>query len=155
MEIHLGADHRGYELKQQVADYLRGLGHEVVDHGTDSAERTDYPLFGRKVAEAVVTRGDGSSAKAGQRPAPQTFGIVICGSGVGIGMAANKVKGVRCAPAWCEHIAEYSRRHNHANVLAFSADLQTITEVRRCLDAYLAAEPEGGRHAERVGMLEC
>jgi ribose 5-phosphate isomerase B len=142
MEIHLGADHRGYELKQQVANYLRGLGHEVVDHGTHSSERTDYPRFGRAVAEAVAGRAD-------------RLGIVICGSGVGIAMAANRVAGVRCAPAWCEHIAEYSRRHNHANVLAFSADLQTITEVRRCLDAYLAAAPEGGRHAERVGMLEC
>ena len=145
MEIHLGADHRGYELKQQLADYLRALGHSVIDHGTDSAERTDYPLFGKKVAEAVAA-GDLSASR---------FGIVVCGSGVGISIAANKVPGARCAVAWCEHIAEYSRRHNHANVLAFSADLQTLTSAKRCVDAYLAAEPEGGRHAERVAMLEC
>jgi ribose 5-phosphate isomerase B len=142
MEIHLGADHRGYELKQQLADYLRELGHEVTDHGTHSNERTDYPQFGREVAQFVAHTQD-------------KLGVVICGSGVGIAIAANKVQGARCAVAWCEHIAEYSRRHNHANVLAFSADLPTIVEVRRCIDAYLAAEPEGGRHAERVAMLEC
>jgi ribose 5-phosphate isomerase B len=142
MEIHLGADHRGYELKQQIGDYLRELGHTVIDHGTDSAERTDYPQYGKLVAQAV----SGSNAK---------LGIVVCGSGVGIAMAANKVPGARCAVAWCEHIAEYTRRHNHANVLAFSADLQTLIAVERCLDAYLAATPEGGRHAERVAMLDC
>jgi ribose 5-phosphate isomerase B len=144
MEIHLGADHRGYELKRQLADYLRERGHRVVDHGTDSAERTDYPRFGHTVAKAVVGGG-----------VPDALGIVICGSGVGISIAANKVEGARCAVAWCEHIAEYSRRHNHANMLAFSADLQTLTSVKRCVDTYLAAAPEGGRHAERVAMLEC
>jgi ribose 5-phosphate isomerase B len=144
MEIHLGADHRGYALKQQLAEYLRGRGHSIIDHGTDNDARTDYPLFGKKVAEAVVNGG-----------VPDALGIVICGSGVGISIAANKVSGARCAVTWCEHIAEYSRRHNHANILAFSADLQTLTTVQRCVDAYLAAEPEGGRHAERVAMLEC
>lgn len=84
---------------------------------------------------------------------PQALGIVICGSGVGIAIPTNKVPGVRCVVAWCEHAAEYGRRHNHANVLAFGADLQTFTTARRCLDAYLAAEPEGGRHAERVRMI--
>jgi ribose 5-phosphate isomerase B len=143
MEIHIGADHRGFALKQQLADYLRELGHNVTDHGTDSAERADYPRFGRAVAEAVIAAGDG------------VLGVVICGSGVGIGIAANKVPGIRCIPAWCEHIAEYGRRHNHANVLAFSGDLQTFTAAKRCLDAFLAAAPEGGRHAERVAMLEC
>jgi ribose 5-phosphate isomerase B len=141
MEIHLGADHRGFELKQEIAAYLDELGHTVVDHGTHNAERTDYPAFGRKVGEAVAHKQD-------------VLGIVVCGSGVGISIAANKVPGVRCAVCWCEHIAEYSHRHNHANVLAFSADLQTIASIRRCLDAYFAAEPEGGRHAERVQMLE-
>jgi ribose 5-phosphate isomerase B len=144
MEIHLGADHRGYELKQQLAAHLRELGYSIVDHGADSPERTDYPLYGHKVAEAVVNGG-----------VQDALGIVICGSGVGISIAANKVEGARCAVAWCEHIAEYSRRHNHANMLAFSADLQTSTSAKRCVDAYLAAAPEGGRHAERVAMLEC
>jgi len=112
------------------------------------------------VAEAVTAGSAGGPAREDQagtaaRPTnPDRLGIVICGSGVGISIAANKVHGARCAVAWCEHIAEYSRRHNHANLLAFSADLQTITTAKRCLDAYLAAEPEGGRHAERVAMLE-
>lgn len=143
MDIHIGADHRGFELKRQVADYLRELGHSVTDHGVDSAERADYPRYGRAVAEAVVAAGGG------------TLGIVICGSGVGIAMAANRIRGVRCAVAWCEHIAEYSRRHNHANALAFSADLQTFTSVQRCLDAYFGATTESGRHADRVAMLDC
>jgi ribose 5-phosphate isomerase B len=84
---------------------------------------------------------------------PQAAGVVICGSGAGIAIAANKVHGVRCTVAWCEHAAEYGRRHNHANVVAFGSDLQTLTQVKRCLDAYLAAVPEPGRHAERVEMM--
>jgi ribose 5-phosphate isomerase B len=83
-----------------------------------------------------------------------SLGIVICGSGVGISIAANKVPGARCCVAWCEHVAEYGRRHNHANLLAFASDLQTYTQVKRCLDAYLAATPEGDRHALRVAMLD-
>jgi ribose 5-phosphate isomerase B len=72
---------------------------------------------------------------------------------VGIAIAANKIRGIRCVPAWCEHIAEFGRRHNHANVLAFSGDLQTLTAARRCLDAYLGARREGERHALRVGQV--
>jgi ribose 5-phosphate isomerase B len=81
------------------------------------------------------------------------FGLIACGSGVGIAVAANKVRGVRCVPAWCEHIAEYGRRHNHANVIAFSGDLQTVLQARRCLDAYLGAHREGERHALRVAQV--
>lgn len=80
--------------------------------------------------------------------------MLVCGSGAGIAIAANKVHGVRCTVAWCEHAAEYGRRHNHANALAFGSDLQTITQVRHCLDAYLRAAPEPGRHAERVAMMD-
>lgn len=84
---------------------------------------------------------------------PQSAGVVVCGSGAGIAIAANKVRGVRCTVAWCEHAAEFGRRHNHANVLAFGSDLQTFTQVKRCLDAFLSAAPEGGRHAERVELM--
>jgi len=141
MEIHLGSDHRGYELKQQLIEYLTAAGHTCVDHGCGGPTRVDYPDFAAAVGHSVVAAG------------PQALGIVICGSGVGIAIPTNKVPGVRCVVAWCEHAAEYGRRHNHANVLAFGADLQTFTTARRCLDAYLAAEPEGGRHAERVRMI--
>jgi len=83
----------------------------------------------------------------------EALGLLFCGSGVGIAIPANKMPGIRCVVAWCEHVAEYGRRHNHANVLAFSGDLQTLTSVKRCLDAYLAASPEGDRHAARVRMV--
>ena len=140
MEIHFSSDRRGYALKQQIIEYLTGLGYDCHDHGCFSQESADYPEFTPKAAKAVVSSAD-------------AFGVVFCGSGVGASMAANKVRGVRCVVAWCEHTAEYGRRHNHANVLAFGADLQTFTQVKRCLDAYIAAEPEGDRHARRVGML--
>ena len=117
-----------------------------MDHGTGSEARTDYPDFAKRCGEAVARAwADGRGA--------EVFGIVLCGSGVGIAIAANKVRGARCVVAWCEHAAEYGRRHNHANLLAFGADLQTWTVVKRCLDAYLSATPEGERHAERVTMI--
>lgn len=146
MEVHLGSDHRGFELKQLICDYLKSLGHNCTDHGAYSRDRSDYPEFAYLTAQAVVR-------VQGENLAQEVLGVVICGSGVGISIAANKVRGIRCAVAWCEHIAEFSRRHNHANMLAFSADLQTWTSVRRCLDAYLTAEVEGGRHAQRVDMI--
>lgn len=141
MEIHLGSDHRGYELKQQVSEYLSGCGHTCIDHGCAGLTRVDYPDFAAAVGHSVVSAG------------VDTMGILICGSGVGIAIPANKVPGVRCVVAWCEHAAEYGRRHNHANVLAFGADLQTFTAVKRCLDAYFTAVPEEGRHVKRVKMI--
>jgi ribose 5-phosphate isomerase B len=141
MEIHIGSDHRGYEIKSQLISYLRDQGHSCMDHGCDGSSSVHYPVYARLVADAVA------------RSSEDTLGIVICGSGVGIAIPANKMPGIRCVVAWCEHAAEYGRRHNHANVLAFGADLQTITQVRRCVEAYLAASPEGGRHETRVGMI--
>lgn len=141
MEVHLGSDHRGFALKQQILEYLSGLGHNCTDHGCKDGEQADYPDYAGAVGRAVVA-GEGS------------LGIVVCGSGVGIAIPANKVPGVRCVAAWCEHAAEYGRRHNHANVLAFGGDLQTFSQAKRCLDAYLAAEPEGGRHADRVAKID-
>lgn len=141
MEIHCGSDHRGFELKGAILEYLRKLGHDCHDQGCYNAERVDYPIFAHAVSNAVVE-------------SPGSIGIVVCGSGIGVSIAANKVIGARCAQVWCEHTAEYARRHNHANILAFGSDLQTFTQVQRCLDAYLGAEEESGRHADRVKMLE-
>jgi ribose 5-phosphate isomerase B len=146
LEVHVGNDHRGYQLKQQTRSYLESLGHVCVDHGTDGEIRADYPDFAKRCGEAVARAWE--NGRAGE-----VFGIVFCGSGVGIAIAANKVRGARCVVAWCEHAAEYGRRHNHANLLAFGADLQTWTQVRRCLDAYLSATTEGERHAQRVKMI--
>ena len=140
MEVHLGGDHRGYELRRQIQQYLAELGHACIDHGCHGLEHVDYPEFAAAVGQAVAAQDD-------------ALGVLVCGSGIGIAIPANKIAGVRCVPAWCEHAAEYGRRHNHANVLAFGADLQTFTQAKRCLDAYLAAAPEGGRHADRVQMI--
>jgi len=104
----------------------------------------DYPDFSQAAAQGVL-----AAVQAGR----ECCGVLACGSGVGIAIAANKVRGIRCVTAWCEHAAEYGRRHNHANMLAFGADLQTFTQARRCLDSYLAAEPEGGRHSARVAKV--
>lgn len=141
MEIHIGSDHRGYEIKSQLISYLRKQGHTCMDHGCDGSSSAHYPVYARLVADAVA------------RSTEDTLGIVICGSGVGIAIPANKMPGIRCVVAWCEHAAEYGHRHNHANVLAFGADLQTFTQVRRCVEAYLTASPEGGRHEARVQMI--
>ena len=142
MEVHLGADHRGFELKRGLGEYLSSLGHTVIDHGTDSLERTDYPKFAESVG-TVVAAADREDV----------FGLLVCGSGVGIAIPANKIRGIRCVPVWCEHIGEYSRRHNHANVIAFSGDLQTLTQAKRVLDCYLNAHREGERHAIRVAQI--
>ena len=141
MEIHFGSDHRGYELKRQLIDHLTGLGHHCTDHGCTGTGRVDYPDFAPPACAPLVGDPD------------DTLAVLVCGSGIGISIAANKLPGVRCVVAWCEHVAEYGRRHNHANALAFSGDLQTFTAAQRCIDAFLAAEREGGRHAQRVEML--
>ena len=142
MDVYIGSDHRGYEAKLELIEHLISKGLNVTDLGCTSTQRTDYPDFAQAVGECVVVAGG------------QTFGIVLCGSGVGIAIPANKVKGVRCVVAWCEHVAEFGKRHNHANVLAFGADVQTTAKMKLCLDAYLSAEEEGGRHSERVDKVD-
>lgn len=137
--VHLGCDHRGFYLKQQVAAFFQELGWEPIDHGCASTESVDYPGFATATAQAAVNAGE--------------LAVVICGSGMGVSIAANKVRGARCAMAWCEAVAEFAHRHNNANVLAFSADLQTFTQVKRCLQAYLGAEYEGGRHQRRLDQI--
>ena len=138
--IHLASDHRSYPLKTQLAAYLREQGYEVQDHGCHTTESADYPGFAIAAAQAAVAN-------------PGDLAVVTCGSGIGASMSANKVPGARCAVAWCEATAEFARRHNNANVLAFSADLQTITQVQRCLHAFFSAEFEGGRHQRRIDQI--
>ena len=141
MHFHFGSDHRGYAAKLELIEYVSSLGYECTDHGCFGSESCDYPDFGAAAARAVAGSGGPST------------GIVICGSGVGIAIPANKVDGARCVVAWCEHVAEYGRRHNNANMLAFGGDVQTTLQMKRCLDAYLGAEFEGGRHERRVGKI--
>lgn len=141
MKIALGADHAGFTLKNAVADHLRGLGHEVLDAGTNSPERTDYPVYGSRAAH-LVTRGEAE------------FGVIVCGSGIGISIAANKVPGARCVVCTEPYSAAMARRHNDANMLALGERFVGVDMALACVDAFLGAEFEGGRHAGRVALLE-
>ncbi len=140
MKIALGADHAGFEYKNRIADLLRKQGHEIIDYGTNDATPVDYPIYGYAVGEAVA------SGRA-QR------GIVVCGSSLGIAMAANKVPGVRCAPVFEPLMTELARRHNDANVLALSERLTGWEMTERLVDVFFSTPFEGGRHAHRVEML--
>jgi ribose 5-phosphate isomerase B len=141
MKIALGADHRGFELKEKVKQDLTELGHQVTDFGTDSTESVDYPDFGFKVAEAV---GKGEV----------DFGVVVCWTGNGMNIAANKVKGVRSALCLNEEMAMLARAHNNANVLALASNFVCEDTARMILDVWLATEFEGGRHARRLEKIE-
>lgn len=140
MRIALGADHAGYALKSAVAQRLKELGHEVVDLGTDSEERADYPRFcaavGREVAGGRADRG-----------------VVMGGSGQGEAIAANKVHGVRAALCLDEYTARLAREHNDANVLALGARIVAPEMAFRILDLFLTTPFEGGRHVPRVEQI--
>ncbi len=137
MKIALGSDHAGFELKQAIKPVLESEGHEVVDVGTDSEESVDYPLFASKAAHLVA---DGSAER----------GIVVCGSGVGVSIVANKVRGIRAVNAHDPEEAEMSRRHNDANVLALAGRRFTKPEAEAIMSTFLTTGFEGGRHERRV-----
>lgn len=139
--IAIGSDHAGFVLKQAVADHLRDLGHEVVDCGTDSTERVDYPDFGAAVGRAVAL-GDAAA------------GVAVCGSGIGICIAANKVAGVRAATVHDATSAHLAREHNDANVICLGERLIGPTVAIEAVDAWLQATFEGGRHAGRVAKID-
>lgn len=139
--IAIGADHAGFTYKGKIAEHLRELGHEVVDFGTYSTEPVDYPLIGFKVGEAV---GNGEFER----------GVLVCGSSLGICMAANKVKGVRAASIAEPYSAHLSRSHNDCNVICFGERLTGWDMVVECLDVWLTTEAEGGRHERRVKEID-
>jgi RpiB/LacA/LacB family sugar-phosphate isomerase len=139
--IAIGADHGGYLLKQKLAAYLRETGYRVNDCGTDGTEAVDYPDFARAVARAVAG-GD------------SRWGIVIDGAGIGSCMAANKIAGIRAALCYDISSARNSREHNHANVMTLGAGLIGESLARQIVDAWLATEWGGGRHARRVDKIE-
>jgi len=140
MIIAFGADHTGFDLKQHLAEFARGLGHSVLDLGTDSGDSVDYPDFGEAVARAVL---DGRA----------TLGVVLCSNGVGISIAANKVPGIRCALCHTSWGAARARQHVDANVLALGAWEIGRGVAEDILAAFLGNEFEGGRHAGRVAKL--
>lgn len=141
MIIAMGSDHAGYNLKEEIKAYLLEKGHTVKDCGTDSTESCDYPVFGRAAAEVV-------------REEEAERAIVICGSGLGISIAANKVPGIRCALCSEPLSAELSRRHNNANALAMGARLIGSDMAKRIVDVFLSTEFEGGRHQRRIDKIE-
>ncbi|MBR5339804.1 MAG: ribose 5-phosphate isomerase B [Lachnospiraceae bacterium] len=140
MKLGIGNDHVGYEMKLEIKAYLEAKGHEVVDYGAYSAGRSDYPVYGELVARAVAS---------GECDA----GVLICGTGVGISVSANKVHGIRAAVCSEPVTAALSKRHNNANIIAFGARIVGIEMAKAIVDAWLDAEFEGGRHAHRVGLM--
>ena len=141
MKIAIGSDHVGLELKPCIIEYLKESGHEVYDFGTNSSDRTDYPIYGVKVAKAVV-KGD------------YDCGIVICGTGVGISIAANKVKGIRAVVCSEPYSAKLSKEHNYTNILAFGSRVIGSELAKMIVKEWIEAEFEGGRHANRTAMLD-
>ena len=140
MKIAIGCDHAGYTIKGKVAEHVRELGYEVVDVGTDSAESCHYPLYANALCKKIL---DGECA----------LGILICGTGVGMSIAANKHKGIRAACVSDTFSAKLTRQHNNSNVLCFGERVVGIGMALELVDAFLGAEFEGGKHALRVDMI--
>ena len=140
MKIAIGNDHTALEMKKEIIEHLEERGFEVVNFGTDSPESCDYPVYGEKAARAVVS-GEAD------------LGVLICGTGVGISLAANKVHGIRAVVCSEPYSAALARRHNNANIVAFGARVIGPELAKMIVDAFLDAEFEGGRHARRVDMI--
>lgn len=141
MKIAIGADHGGYKLKEEIKKYLEEKEIEYKDFGTDSELRADYPMIAKEVSKSVQSK-------------ECEFGILICRTGYGMAMVANKFKGIRCAPCYNEETAKFARMHNNMNVMALGADHISTNEAICVLRMALATEFEGGRHTERLNMIE-
>lgn len=142
MKIAIGSDHAGFELKEVLITYLKEKGVDVNDKGCYSAERADYPDFGHAVANSVLAN-------------EVNFGILMCGSGNGINMSANKHQGIRAALCWNSEISALARQHNDANILTLPARYISVEEAKKCVDAFLTEQFEGGRHADRIKKINC
>ena len=140
MKIAIGCDHGGYVLKDAVIGCLKKRGIEVIDCGTNSTDSVDYPVFGEKVAR-LVAKGECEK------------GVVMCGTGIGISIAANKVKGIRCALCHDEYTAKMTAMHNNSNVIAMGGRVVTPEKAVQILENWLDTQSEGGRHIKRVDML--
>ena len=140
--IPIGSDHAGFETKQAVIQHLQAKGYEVKDYGCYSEESIDYPDYAHPVAEHVENN-------------PGTLGILLCGSGNGISMTANKHQGIRCALCWNPEIASLARQHNDANIVSLPARFISDEEAFEITDIFLSTSFEGGRHANRVAKINC
>ena len=141
-KIAIGSDHAGFELKEVLISYLKTKNSDVIDKGCYSLDRADYPDAAHAVATAVTNN-------------EVTFGILMCGSGNGINMSANKHKGIRSALCWNAEIAIMARQHNDANILTLPARYISVEEAKKCVDAFLTEQFEGGRHADRIKKIDC
>ena len=140
MKIAIGSDHAGYERKEEVKKHLEEKGYEVIDVGTHSLDSCDYPDFGIECAKKVASK-------------EAEFGVLVCSSGEGIMIAANKIKGIRAGLAYNDDVARLIRQHNNANMIAFGASFMNKEEVLRRVDIFLATPFEGGRHERRVNKI--
>ena len=140
MKISIGSDHRGYIYKERIKVILSKEGHEVLDFGPDSEESVDYPDYAVKVGESVQSK-------------ESTFGVLVCGSGLGVSITANKVKGVRAVNTCSEKTAEMGRKHNDANVICFGQDVLSFDVVENALKTFLSTEFEGERHQRRLDKI--
>lgn len=140
MKIAMGNDHVALALKREIKTYLESKGHEILDLGTHTEERCDYPVYGEAVANAVVSGN-------------ADCGIVICGTGVGISLAANKVRGIRAVVCSEPYSAMLSKQHNNTNILAFGARVVGVELAKMIVDAWLGAKFEGGRHQKRIDLI--
>jgi ribose 5-phosphate isomerase B len=139
--IALGSDHAGFEMKEELRSWLEEQGYEVLDLGTHSAESVDYPTYGRAVAEAVT---DGRAER----------GVLVCGTGIGISIAANRIAGARAALCRSGLEARLSREHNDANILALGARISGIEAAKDCVEEFINTDFGGDRHARRVALLD-
>lgn len=142
MKISIGNDHAGPAYKKAIVQFLEEQGHEVTNYGTDDFASVDYPDFGHQVAADVELK-------------KVDFGILICGSGNGIAMTANKHQGVRCALCWTKEIASLARQHNNANIISIPARFTSIEQAVEMVKTFLETAFEGGRHATRVDKISC
>ena len=140
MKIAIGNDHTAVELKKHITKHLEAKGYTVVNLGADTDEPSDYPLFGEKIGKAVAS-------------GECDLGVAICGTGIGISLAANKIKGIRAAVCSEPYSARLTRQHNNANIIAFGARVVTTEMAEKIVDEFLNAEFEGGRHQRRVDMI--
>ncbi len=142
MKISIGNDHAGPDYKKAIVAYLQSKGYEINNHGTDTFDSVDYPDFGHPVASDVANK-------------QADFGIVICGSGNGIAMTANKHQGIRAALCWTKEIATLARQHNNANIISIPARFTSVQQAVEMVDTFLNTPFEGGRHATRVDKINC
>ncbi|MCD6130363.1 MAG: ribose 5-phosphate isomerase B [Deltaproteobacteria bacterium] len=140
MKIVIGSDHAGFKMKNEIVDYLKRKNIEVIDVGAYSEESVDYPDIAQRVVKEVLGLN--------------CLGILVCGTGIGMSITANKFKGIRCALCYNEYAAEYARRHNDANIIALGGRTMDIIEVKKMLDIFIKTPFEAGRHERRLNKIK-